>query len=228
MLRAPFLLSVLCAWALPGGLHAQTTHDEQAWINLTATGPVAEGGVYFIEVQPRIGDGVSRLDALLLRGGVGLKLSPSVTLFQGYAHIVSPVSEGRDVNEERSFQQLNLDLGNIGRARLSSRTRLEQRWRSDGGDMGWRLRELVRVALPVRPDSDAVKAVLYTEGFLALNDTDWGARGGFDQLRTFAGLELALPGDASMDVGYLNNVIDRGGGAVRMNHVAAVTVTFRP
>lgn len=213
------------ALAIPA--RAGTRHDEQAWLNLTTMGPLSGDVVYFAEVQPRVGDGISRLDALLLRGAVGVKLSPAATLYQGYAHVVTPVDGGRDVNEERSFQQLNLALGKPLGGELSSRTRLEQRWRSDGDDTGWRLRQMLRYERPLKAASDAVNALVYAEGFAALNSTDWGARAGFDQLRSFVGVEVGLPGASSLELGYLNQTIDRTRGRTAMNHVASVTLFHR-
>jgi hypothetical protein len=220
----------LASIALAGSAtaRAETRHDEQVWVNLTAMGSISDKLVYFAEFQPRVGDGVSRLDPLLLRGAVGWKLSPSVTVYQGYAHVISPVEGGRDVNEERSFQQLNLALGKPLGGELSSRTRLEERWRSDGGDMGWRLREMIRYEHPLRTGSDAVNALVYAEAMVALNDTDWGARGGFDQLRSFVGAEVGLPGASTLELGYLNQTIDQTRGRTRMNHVASLTLFYRP
>lgn len=219
---------ILCAMlAFAGTAHAQTRHDEQVWVNLTAMGTISGDAVYFAELQPRVGDGVSRLDALLLRGAVGWKLSPAVTLYQGYAHVITPVDGGRDINEERSFQQLNLALGKPLGGELSSRTRMEQRWRSDGGGMGWRLREMLRYEHALKPGSDAVNALVYAEGFVALNDTDWGARAGFDQLRSFVGAEVGLKGPSTLELGYLNQTIDQSRGRTRMNHVASVTLFYR-
>ena len=220
LLLAGFLL-------LSPSARAATAQDEQFWLNLTAMGSVKDELVYFAEVQPRIGDGVSRVDQALLRGAIGWKFSPSLTLYQGYAHVVLPVEGGKDRNEERSFQQLSWTLGKPWGGELSSRTRLEQRWRSDGDDMGWRLREMVRYEKPLKRGSDAVNALVYAEGFAALNDTDWGARAGFDQLRSFVGAELGLPGQSTVEVGYLNQLIDQRGGDTRINHVASVTLFFR-
>jgi hypothetical protein len=206
---------------------AATREDEQFWLNLTAMGSIKDELVYFAEVQPRIGDGVSRVDQALFRSAVGWKFSPAVTLYQGFAHVVVPTEVGKDVNEERSFQQLNWTLGKPWGGELSSRTRLEQRWRSDGDDMGWRLREMIRYEKPLRSDNDAVNALVYAEGFAALNDTEWGARAGFDQLRSFIGAELGLPGASTLEVGYLNQVINQRAGNTRVNHVASVTLFFR-
>lgn len=226
MRRLILSLSALAS-CLGAPAHAETSQDEQFWLNLTSMGSIKDDLVYFAEIQPRIGDGISRIDQALFRGAIGWKFSPSVTLYQGFAHIVVPVEGGKDVNEERSFQQINWTLGKPWAGELSSRTRLEQRWRSDGDDMGWRLREMLRYEKPLNPGSDALNALVYAEGFVALNDTDWGVRGGFDQLRSFIGAEVGLPGASTLEVGYLNQVINQRGGDTRVNHVASVTLFFR-
>ena len=226
MRRLILSLSALAS-CLGAPAHAETSQDEQFWLNLTSIGSIKDDLVYFAEIQPRIGDGISRIDQALFRGAIGWKFSPSVTLYQGFAHIVVPVEGGKDVNEERSFQQINWTLGKPWAGELSTRTRLEQRWRSDGDDMGWRLREMLRYEKPLNPGSDALNALVYAEGFVALNDTDWGVRGGFDQLRSFIGAEVGLPGASTLEVGYLNQVINQRGGDTRVNHVASVTLFFR-
>ena len=226
MRRLILSLSALAS-CLGAPAHAETSQDEQFWLNLTSMGSIKDDLVYFAEIQPRVGDGISRIDQALFRGAMGWKFSPSVTLYQGFAHIVVPVESGKDVNEERSFQQINWTLGKPWAGELSSRTRLEQRWRSDGDDMGWRLREMLRYEKPLNPGSDALNALVYAEGFVALNDTDWGVRGGFDQLRSFIGAEVGLPGASTLEVGYLNQVINQRGGDTRVNHVASVTLFFR-
>uniref|UniRef100_UPI003670D541 DUF2490 domain-containing protein n=1 Tax=Paenibacillus abyssi TaxID=1340531 RepID=UPI003670D541 len=80
-------------------------------MNLTAQGAIADKVVYFAEFQPRMGDGISRLDQLLLRGAVGVKLSPAVTLYQGSCACRAAV--GRRPRRQRGsqLQQLNLALG---------------------------------------------------------------------------------------------------------------------
>lgn len=223
MPRLPgLLIACACLLAANGTAHADTTQDEQLWLNLTAMGPVSGDILYFAEIQPRMGGGISKIDQTLLRGAIGWKLSPSVSLYQGYAHITAG-----DTNEERSFQQLNWTIGKPWGGELSSRTRLEQRWRSDGDDMGWRLREMLRYEKLLRADSQAINALVYAEGFVALDSTDWGARAGFDQLRSFAGAEIALAGKSTMEIGYLNQFVNQRGGNSRVNHVASVSLFFR-
>ena len=221
-----FLLLLSLVAAIPAA-HARTEHDGQVWLNVTVMGKVADPVVYFLEVQPRSADGLSRLDQALLRGAVGVQLSPTVALYQGYAHVALPIEGGRDRNEERSFQQLSWMIGKPWRGELSSRTRLEQRWRSDGDDMGWRFREMLRFERPIDPNRQGPNLLGYAELFVALNDTDWGARAGFDQLRSFAGLEVPLGGASTAEIGYMNQAINRTGGQRAMNHIASFTLFFR-
>jgi hypothetical protein len=218
---------ILVPWLNVASAKAATAEDEQVWMNLTAMGPVSGDLIYFAEIQPRVGNGVSRVDQTILRGAVGWKFSPSLSVYQGYAHVILPTQAGRDVNEERSFQQISWTIGKPWNGELSSRTRLEQRWRSDGDGMGWRLREMLRYEKPLKPGSEAINALVYAEGFAALNSTDWGQKAGFDQLRSFVGAEIKLMGKSTAEIGYLNQYVEQGSGAKRMNHVAAITLFFR-
>ena len=222
-----FLSIAPAALLLSTNAAAETRHDEQIWANVTALGGLSGDLVYMAEVQARSDEGSSRLGHLILRGALGVKLNPKLTLYQGYAHVVSPVAGGRDLTEDRSFQQVSWIVGHPLGGELSTRTRLEQRWRSDGNDMGWRLREMVRYEKPLKPGTHGPSALVYSEAFIALNDTDWGARAGFDQIRNFLGLEIPLKGASTIEAGYLNQWIDQSGNRSRMNHAAAITLFYR-
>lgn len=205
---------------------AAASTDEQLWLNVTAQGPVGGPVVYLAELQPRFGNGISDLDQRILRGAAGIRLSQAVTIHQGYALVVTPQSSGPPDREDRSFQQLGWTIGPVGQGSLSSRFRLEQRWRSDGEDVGWRLRGQLRYAYPLGEGERPTSALGWVEGFLHLNDTDWGTRTGFDRVRTFAGVELPIAGRSTVEAGYLNQVV-RAGGDTSMQHVAAVTLMLR-
>lgn len=227
-------LGSLAAFAalVPLPAAAQTEHDAQGWLNVTVQGPIKDRLIYFAEVQPRLGSDLSRLDALLLRPAIGWRVSDRVSVYQGYVRVITPVDGGRDRAEHRPFQQLTWTLpygrGALGtRGELQSRTRLEQRWRNDGNRMGLRLREMVRGEWALAADGTGVRAMASAELFWALRDTDWGNRAGFDQLRTFGGVELPLFGRSTAEVGYLNQLIDQPGPARRMNHAAVVNIFLR-
>lgn len=205
---------------------AQTREDERLWINLTATGSIGDKLLYFAEVQPRLRDGGGELDQLLLRPAIGWKLNNTLSLYQGYARVVNNPASGADRFEDRSFQQANIGVGKVGPGALSFRLRMEQRWLNDGNDTGWRARAMTRYALPL--SEGGTKLLGWAEPFLALNDTDWGARKGFDQLRSFIGVELPAGGKSTVELGYLNQWIDRPAGARDVNHTLSVTVFVRP
>jgi hypothetical protein len=199
---------------------AQVEEDLSGWLNLTATGPVSGKLIYFAEIQPRLSRNLDGVDQLLLRPAIGVQATPNLQLYLGYAHVEEP-SAGQ--NEERVFQQATLFVRDLP-GELQSRTRLEQRWRTDGRDTGWRLRQMLRYEYPV---SETVAPMASIEGFVALNSPDWRPRSGFDQLRTFVGVEVGLKGKSTIEAGYLNHVVDRPGPAARVNHVLAVNVFVR-
>jgi hypothetical protein len=225
--------SILVLSALLAGLplalpaHAEARHDEQVWLQAIAQGPVTGDIVYFAEVQSRFGNGASQLSQMLIRPAIGAKLSERVSVYQGYGNVRTPIAGGGETREHRSFQQVNWSLGRPGDVSLSSRTRLEQRWLSNGGDVGWRLREMVRGAVPLGSDGK-VALLAWGEVFVALNDTDWGARGGLDRLRGFAGLELPMSGKSTVEVGYLNQFVKLPDGRRQMDHAAAISLMLRP
>lgn len=222
------LLAALIVAGMASPAAARTVEDEQVWLNGTVMGTLQNSNVaYFVEVQPRFTDGASRLGQLLLRPAIGWKVSDAVTAYGGYAHVVNKVEGGRDRNEERLFAQLSWTLPKMGGGTLSSRTRLEHRSQSNGNDVGWRLREMIRYVHPLGK-ANAIRALVSTEAFVALNDTDWAVRGGFDQLRTFIGLEVPLPGRSTIEAGYLNQTVNAVGGVTRVNHVASLSLFVRP
>ncbi len=66
-----------------------------------------------------------------------------------------------------------------------------------------------------------------SELFWALNDTDWGARSGFDQVRSFGGVEVPVGGKSTLELGYLNQTINDPGGQRRMNHGVSIAAFIR-
>lgn len=207
--------------------HADVRHDEQVWITVSATGKITDKVVYAATVQPRTQNGISEVSLIQLRGALGLRVSPKITVFQGYSHFVLPRSGRRDLKEQHSFQQVNIALGKALGGELSSRTHLEQRWRSDGDDMALRLHQILRYRHPILKDSQSLQAVLQTEGFVVLNDTDWNGQSRFDQFRTFIGTEVSLVGPSTIEVGYLNQTVNLSGKRLQMNHIASIALTYR-
>lgn len=220
-------ISIAAALLAASPAAAQVDHDGAVWINVTAMGSIDKKWVYFVEVQPRVMEDASRMTQLLLRAAIGYKISSKATLYQGYGHIVEPgAGDARGRNEERSFQQLSWSLVKAGRSDLSSRTRFEQRWRSDRGGMALRLREMLRYeyALGTRPRN--IGALVWAEGFVGVKSADW-AVDGFDQLRSFVGAAIPVGAKSTIEAGYMNQLRENRGDRGHMAHIASVTAFIR-
>ena len=220
-------LCLLSSLAVASPVAAQTRQDEAVWLNGTVMGTVRGPIIFFAEVQPRVGDGVSRLSQLLLRPAIGVALSKRLKLYQGYAFALDPVEGGPDKHEDRLFQQATWDVGKIGLLEIQSRSRLEERWRSDREGMSLRVRQMMRFEYPLAPGTRRVAALGSVEGFVGLKSADWGGVTGFDQVRTFLGVEIPLQGTSTLEAGYLNQTRDAAGRQVNMVHVASVNLFIR-
>lgn len=224
--RLRCLLAALCLAACGGRAAAEPVQDGQLWVNTTLFGSIGDVA-FFAEAQPRIGNGISRLDQLILRPAIGWKVDETLILYQGYAYVEDHGMPGRVGIEDRSFQEINWKVGEIAGVKVASRTRFEQRWQSTGRDVGFRLRENLRFAKPLTEGKDAVSAVGSTELFVSLNDADWGPRAGFDRIRTFVGLELPLRGKSTVEIGYMNQTARTPAGGVALDHILLLNLLVR-
>lgn len=218
-----FIYISAAAWfAVVPGAAIAAEEDTQIWSQTVAQGPISGDVVYHAELQSRFGNDVSEVAQLLIRPAIGVRVNGRISVYQGYAYVRTPQAMGETI-EHRSFQQLNWSLGQPGGVALSARTRLEQRWLSNGEDTGHRLRQMIRAAVPLQRGKGP--ALLgWSEGFFALNGTDWGARGGLDRVRTFAGVEVPVSGRITVEAGYLNQYVRRA----QMHHVGMLALMLRP
>lgn len=210
--------------ALLAAAPAIAEDDFQPWLAATATIPVADRLVVWLEAQARTSDDASRLNQILLRPALGLKVSPTTTLFLGYAFVpTNPPGPARS-REHRIWQQALFRIAGDGRGvSLSARSRLEQRFREEDGDVGHRFRQLVRLTAPI--DDQGVQAVAWSEPFIGLNETAWGQPAGLDRWRNFLGISVPVASTLRIEPGYMNEVVEQRG-QDRMNHIASVTLNL--
>lgn len=205
---------------------ALAREDAQVWTGFAASGPVAGKFALFGEAQFRFGDDVSRLSQNVLRAGIGWQPSRDVAFYGGYARQTTYRPGAPDTQEDRLWQQASYPLGEHGRLQITGRTRIEQRHVQGAEDWGWRLRQQVKAALPVRRESQ-IRLVGSMELIFNANDTDWGVDSGLDQLRSFAGINLPLAHGVALEAGYLNQYQRRAGGPDQMNHIASFSFAYR-
>lgn len=169
---------------------------------------------------------------LLVRPSIGYAFRPWAVASLGYAYTPvwfddPAVREASNVAEHRVWEQLSLtlDRGSFG---VSSRTRLEQRVRTDGpGDGEWahRVRQMVRAHF--RPVAGKpFLLVAYDEIFVHLDDSAYVTEAGFDQNRAFLGLGYDA-GGARFEAGYLNQFVRRFGQPHQLNHAFVSSLTMK-
>lgn len=221
--------NVIVAWlaallSVAGPAYARTVDDGQLWLVGVASGPflpASERVLGWLELQTRFGEDMGDLSQTLARAALGWRVGPRLDLYAGYGRIDTLVDGGDDIGENRFWQQALFQVAKPLGGALSGRTRLEQRWDERDDDVGWRLRQFVRYAY--RFEGTRWSLVLWDEVFLALNDTDWGARSGFDQNRGFVGGAFHLTDALRVEAGYMNQFLRRSG-ADQQNHVLSLSL----
>jgi hypothetical protein len=213
----------------PAGAAQGLDQDLGIWTAFAGQGSLRSGGEktrwrWWFDAHARFQHQSDGFEQSIVRPGLGYDLSPEATAWLGYAWIVTDPEAGGSFDEHRVWQQLTWGR-TIDAGAVFSRTRLEQRWLETGDDVGWRLRQFLRLARPVSEGSHLAWR-FWDEGFFDLNDTDWGAHSGFAQNRLFAGLGWTFE-DAehlTLEFGYLNQLIYRRSADDSMNHVLALTL----
>lgn len=164
----------------------------------------------------------------IVRPGLGVDVGENSTLWAGYGWINTSPIIGDDTNEHRLWQQWTWSKA-FDPFRIATRTRYEQRLLESSDDVGLRLRQFVRGEKKLG-DCSKYTFVVWDELFVAFNDTDWGQRGGFDQNRIFAGFGLRKHHDSRwrVEIGYMNQTVNRLGPNDLSNHVLAVNLFRGP
>lgn len=190
------------------------TQDFRLWSPVFMTVKLPSSFLAHLEVQPRFADldENGHIDQLLLRPAVGYQLTENLSIWQGYAWVgnfnqrhTPPQSPFFD--ENRIYQQI-LYTRKFDSFKITSRTRLEERWIEHVDGTAVRFRTMLRgqYALPMAPDWALVAS---DEVFVHLNTV--GVRGpqaGFDQNRFFVGINRTFSKYFNMDVGYQNQLLN--------------------
>lgn len=204
--------TLLMAPALASG--QGTTQAYETWLGVFAQGPIAGRLTFQGDLHYRAyADGSPHW--VLVRPGIGWRIVPGMFATLGYAFTPSwraaDLGLGDAVGEHRLWQQWQHEAPLAqGAVKLQVRARLEERWRpAAGDDVGLRARLLARVTVPL---SARWLVAVWDEGFVALNDTGWGQRAGFDQNRFFVGPGAwAIPARLRFELGYFNQYLHRAG-----------------
>lgn len=209
-----FLACALLFAAATPAAHAQV-EDEQLWIKLSAETALSDGVDLELETNQRLGNAEGGIFESQYVAKIGVDIGGDFKLTGGLNRVVA-VEDGRvDNTEWRPRQELGFPDLTLGKGALSGRIRLEQRFRSDGDDVGHRVRPEISYTLPL---SDTVDLELGHESYFNLNTTDFGQRAGHERMRNFVEIGFPLTGKVDAAVGYLNQYRFNRTAPDRMEH----------
>lgn len=213
---------------------AETVDDAGLWTVLNATGDLNRHDTdgrwkWWFDGQMRFFEDNDGFGQSLFRPGVGYKLTDKMTVWSGYAWVHTEPNPAPDTEEHRIWEQITWSH-KFDPTTLDLRSRFEQRFLETGDDTGLRFRQQVALRRPLgfAPNFTWVG---WDEFFFHLNDTDWGADAGFDQNRAFLGVGWKPSPEHTwrIETGYLNQFIDRSGGADNVdNHLLSVNLFWNP
>lgn len=200
--------------------------DVQSWNTLLVQGPVDGKLLLWAEAQTRLSNDLDRVGTVIGRVGLGVRTKNDIDFHAGYQYQHNNPAPGISSDEHRFWQQV---MGPVLRRQngfaLITRWRLEERTFEGAQDTGLRLRVFWRVQMPLHGRGTA-GPLLISETFVALNSTDWGARSGFDQQRTFVGWLQPLSKRLNLEAGYMLQHLNRPGNNPD-NHVINLTLNRR-
>ena len=207
--KTTIVAAFAAGWMLWGGATlclagSDLKQDFRLWAPVYLNFPIAGPVKGFLEANPRLSDDVSQIDQLLLRSAVGYQLTPTTSLWQGYAWVTN--YEPNYTQEHRLFQQLIYST-KFSTFQLLSRSRLEERWIQNTSGTALRARTMLRVNFPL-PTYPALALVAYDEIFIHLNTIRQGPTAGFDQNRAFLGINYTLSPNFNIDAGYQLQLIN--------------------
>jgi hypothetical protein len=145
---------------------------------------------YTIEWHYRLKNDAQDFSQFILRPMLGYNLNESQTLWVGYA-LITQERQGEIVNEQRLFQMITFK-GKISDSPVVylASTRLEERVLENYDELNFRLRQSLRIAIPLMENKNFKLSLIFQdEVFLRLNQTQWAGQKGFDQNRFYIGLE---------------------------------------
>lgn len=225
---ALYLLVVLPAFHQ--SVYAQTIDDVGQWSAILAQDKFSPDARlrWWFDGHYRLFDDNDGFGQSIVRPGIGFDIQENSTLWVGYGWIETSPIQGADIDEHRIWQQWTCSRS-ADPFKFAARTRFEQRFVESTDDTGLRLRQFIRGQMNLGPCSKRT-FVVWDELFIALNDTDWGQRSGFDQNRIFVGFGFKKHHSSTwrVEVGYMNQTVNQLGPIDRSNHVLAVNVFRSP
>lgn len=217
------LTTTVLALALAAAATPAFADDTQYWQTLQATVKLDDHWVVSNETVVRSSDakGLYEVENNLM---VGYKVNKHITAYVGYT--ADPLySHGTYTTMENRFrQQVSFDnVLQIGKAKISGRLRLEERWRDGFSGTAWRLRPYVKLSVPVH---GKVALNLTHESFIDLNTNTFQKVAGEERMRNAISLNAPLGKHVALELGYLEQHGFIANAADTNDHVATLQLNL--
>lgn len=209
--------AIVAAGVTPGAAAQQ--EDEQLWLQINTNVPVGENTRVTLEQIGRFSDRQDGLYQTEFGALLSRRVTRGVEIGVGYrkvgAHNLNPAA-----NEDRVRQQVVASFGSF-----VTRFRVDERFHPRGGEVGFRVRPLIRYNHRLGRRGTAL--FVSHESFWLPNTTDWGQRSGYERMRNIVGVMIRPLADTSLDIGYLNQFRPgRDGARGQMDHALTLQLTI--
>jgi hypothetical protein len=192
-----------------------TETDHQVWLTLNSSAEVGKATVA-LDLNTRLTEGARRVSQENARFTISLPVSPVVSLGGGYFFGYAELPDVPDIVEHRTFEQAIVRFRGMPKGVvLNARTRIEQRFRRNEGQMGLRGYQQVRLQVPLKGKLSGFTLI---EAAYNLNETDWGQHPGLSAVRGAAGVNYPLNGHISVQPGYSAQYVKRWRAEDRLYH----------
>ncbi|MBO9576025.1 MAG: DUF2490 domain-containing protein [Sphingobium sp.] len=223
MKKSILLLAVASVFGMSSAANA-AVEDEQLWLNGSVTVDLGNGFKISDEIVARFSDaqkGLYEIENNLL---LNYKINKTVTIAAGYTH--DPLYSGGHFTrmEHRAREQVSFDnIAKIASGQISTRARMEQRWRDGMTGTGWRFRPYVKWTLPIA-NKGKTTLNIWHESFINLNKTPGQTVSGYDRMRNNITVKFPISKVVSIEAGYLNQYQFTRNAPNKMDHVATATL----
>jgi len=216
-MRCLFASLVLAGGLLAATAGAKDVDNTNMWLNYVGDHPFGDSpwGLH-LEAQNRLSDWGDDWQQLLLRIALNYKIDDQNSVAGGYAFVETfpygDLPSPAKFDEHRIYEQYIYKNKWAG-LDWQHRFRLEQRFIEDLAKANWRyenrFRYMLRTTVPLTADKKWYVA-LWDEAFLSFGgNVD---KNNFDQNRAFAGIGHKLTDFSALEVGYLEQTLQKRGG----------------
>ena len=181
--------------------------NEKLWLDLNSNGNLFNNKkiLYWVDEQLRLINHANYYEHNNLQGGLGYQFLDNLSLWGGYQWNSKNQFTG-SAAENRTWQQAIWDVVNNQQVYFSTRTRLEQRERTDQTQWANRLRERLTLKFPHKI-AQKFTPVIFDELFFNLNKPHWTSDHTFSQNRAFVGIDIPAGKKNFFEIGYLNQYL---------------------